>query len=289
LFPKVIIIYNLIKKNDLVILRNQSLILSIYVLFCSKILKKRIIVYLQEPVDLLAENQSKNLKYVILFKIFKVIYFSPILGQKKIYSQRIFYLPFFLHESVRNHSYIKNEIITITMIGKFYERKNHKFFIDLVNILNKKIKIIPIIIGSRPQKAIDNYDEIIKYIKKLNVKNIVIYNSIDNSKVLEILNKSHFFILPSYGEPAAFSPYEAMACGNITFLNKENRIKYNFSNLNSVYEFDIDDPLNTSKKILSVAKNSNIKSKLMETRNKILYYDSLYKRYLRFMLNNAKL
>jgi hypothetical protein len=288
-FPKVRTVYNVIQKNDLVVLRNQSIILSIYVILFSKILKKKIIIYLQEPIDILYKNQSKKIKYIILSKIFKVTYFSPIKGQKKIHSQKIFFLPFFLSESIRNHSQIKNEVITITMIGKFYERKNHKFFINLVNILNKKIKIIPIIIGSRPQKEIDNYNEIIKYIKRLNVENIVIYQSINNSKVLEILNKSHFFILPSYDEPAAFSPYEAMACGNITFLNKENRIKYNFSDLKTIYEFDINKPLHTAKKIINISKNTNMISKLIETRNKTLYYDGLYKKYLKLILNNAKL
>ena len=288
IFPRVKIIYNLINKNDYVILRNQSIILSIYVLFISKFLKKKIILYLQEPINFIQKNQSNKIKYLILSKVFDVLYFTPILGPKRIYSEKIIYLPFFLTESFYKYSKKKNEVITITMIGKFHKRKNHKFFIELTKILNKEIEIKPIIIGSNPQKEIDNYTEIVDRIESLKVKNIKIYKNINNSKVIDILNESHIFILPSYNEPAAFSPYEAMACGNILFLNKDNRIKYNFESLKNVHEFDINNTFSTAKKIINVVRNKYIKEKHIEIKDEILYRDRVYKRYLRIILNNAK-
>lgn len=282
-------LHNLIYDKDIIVLRNQSIILSMCILIIAKLNKKKIIIYSQGSKFKFCTNKLSKIKIFLLNYFFKAIYITPILGEKKIKSDKVFYFPFFLKKTLLNQKFNKeNHEYTLTMIGKFQKRKNHKFLIDLVKVLNKEIKVKAIIIGSRPpQKENDNLESIREYINKLKINNIFIHNAIDNIKVNEILKGSHFFILPSIDEPAAFSPYEALSNGNILFINKENIMNHNLKRFNCIEEINIDSTKDAAQKIIKIIKHKDLESEMQNSKRQVLKINSIYRRYLKKLLVHA--
>lgn len=126
----------------------------------------------------------------------------------------------------------KNKIFTILSVTRIIKRKRLQDVIDALAILKKKgIKIKYYIVGMKG----DYYTELVKKIKKYDLKDIIFTGAMKNKEVMKYYDKCDLFILPSIAEGLGNVFIEALArkkpiiltpnTGFSNFLkNKENAI-----------------------------------------------------------------
>lgn len=120
------------------------------------------------------------------------------------------YLPFVIEAPDFNKEYFQNNKINIFSIGKFVRRKDHLLLLKAVNLLKDKYDLSLTILGEKVEENI--FAEIEDYIENNDLKNIVqIKSNLPYDEALALYRKQDLFVLPSYNEPAAYSPLEAMA------------------------------------------------------------------------------
>jgi glycosyltransferase involved in cell wall biosynthesis len=120
------------------------------------------------------------------------------------------YLPFVIEAPDLNKEYFKNNKINIFSIGKFFRRKDHLLLLEAINSLKEKYDLSLTILGEKVEENI--FMEIKDYIDNNNLNNIVeVKANVPFDEARGIFKNQDLFILPSYNEPAAYSPLEAMA------------------------------------------------------------------------------
>lgn len=116
------------------------------------------------------------------------------------YNERIFY-PL--------ENYPKKEKIELIYAGKFSESKGFYEFIKSCNILQEKYDNISVdIIGNLTCENRAKIKEL-----NLNIKNINIYNTVNQKELANILRKKDIFVLPSYFEGLGLIAVEALGSG----------------------------------------------------------------------------
>ena len=173
-----------------------------------------------------------------------------------------------------SQDFIKNEIITkrkkrIVNVGRLVPQKNHYILIDAISKLPKKFDdYVLCIYGVGPLK-----DELLSYIKKLNLeKRVFLMGEIDN--VQEEIKDASLFVLSSNYEGLPNSLIEAMAlglpvistdcpCGGPSTLIKNN--------INGIL-VPVNDSITLTNEIKRVLNDSNLASKLGHEAKKIIDY-----------------
>lgn len=113
-----------------------------------------------------------------------------------------------------NYKYVKSDTLTITSIGNINYNKGFDIVIEALKDL--KIPYKYFIIGDGKYKK-----NLMKLIEKYDLTDKIFFTgNIDNKKVFNILEKSHFFILPSRNEAFGIVYLEAMVTKNICIGTK---------------------------------------------------------------------
>ncbi len=195
---------------EVVIIKNLQGILSLYSLWYARKFTDKVFLLIQTDKHHIKSKKKKFIVWVLkkFFKVKNII--SPlknILDQKDDFFQ---FVPFVVEAKDFNKEYFQGDRINILSIGKFMKRKDHLSLLKAVDMLKDKYKVSVTIVGEKTEDK--TWLELKEYIKKNNLEKTV--NVISNINYLEmnsIYSKNDLFVLPSYDEPAAYSPVEAMA------------------------------------------------------------------------------
>lgn len=177
------------------------------------------------PSILLTQTRKNHIKgskklfktYLWLLKKLGVIaYITPIKINQKVFNElgitNIHYLPFVFPTTLQVVSTEKMETFKILNIGKFVKRKEQLLLLRGVQKLQKEYNLELTLLGEKADAGY--FNDIQTFIVKNKMQNFVkIKLHLPYEKALEEYEKNHLFVLPSYGEPAAYSIVEAMAFG----------------------------------------------------------------------------
>jgi glycosyltransferase involved in cell wall biosynthesis len=164
-----------------------------------------------------------------LFRFLKVYaYITPIKINYDIFKKsgikNVFYLPF-VYPVEQSHIKPSGNEIKILSIGKFQKRKDQKLLLEVFAELKKEnYKIKLCLIGEAVNtKYIKHLHNFIK--KNKLTEDVCIETNMPYDKIRQVYSKYELFVLPSYNEPAAYSPVEAMANGLPVICSDENGTK----------------------------------------------------------------
>jgi glycosyltransferase involved in cell wall biosynthesis len=188
------------------------------------------------------ETLSKKIYLFILKKILRVRgLITPLKNSLSKKDDFFAYLPFVIAAPDFNKEYFKNGKVNIFSIGKFVRRKDHLALLEAVNALKDKYDLSLTILGERVEEKI--FREINDYIADNGLGKIAeIKSNLPYKEALSSYKDYDLFVLPSYNEPAAYSPLEAMAnklpiivsdtCGTKCYI-KEGKNGYVFKSHNA--------------------------------------------------------
>ena len=215
---------------DIVIVRNFKNAISIQHLLLAFLKGKRIYLYTQRNY-----RQNLGFKETFFLKALGVLgirHYTPVHGnESEPISPNTSYLPFVIETQVGRElvsSKLEHKGIRVVVIGKMEPRKK---IMEAIEIMGKISKF------NRPENELIIISECISdandsYFKKImqNIPPDIQFSlnfelNIKHEKVLAHLKKSDLFLLPSRGEPAAFSILEAMACGTAVICSDQNGTK----------------------------------------------------------------
>ncbi len=202
------------KKYDLIIIRDPVNLMSLSYLFWAKIIRLRVILYIQREIHRKNSLKIKEMLESMLLKFFKTECISPCLGKLKYKKMNnITYLPFCLNVINYKKKWFTNNKINILTIGKFIKRKNHSLLIQALSLIKKKSNFRVTIIGECSTKEhFLNLDKIKEEIR-LSGLDINILTNVSPKKMKGFYKKHDLFVLPSINEPASISNLEAMSLG----------------------------------------------------------------------------
>jgi len=258
-------------KPDVVIIRPYNKFFSFYILLLRLIYNFQLIFYVQTNEDKLKNfNFSfKFLQFFLVNFILKVKIYSPIIQNiKKLFFERIYFIPFVSKISFKKKSSKKNRFL---MIGKFVKKKNHEMFIKSLKNLNKGHKIEGTIVGevSTNEHYIE-YVRIKKLIKIYNLeRQIKIYKNISHKYIANFYHKNDFLVLPTSGDLAPITIVEALGFGCMVLCSSScgtrNYIRKNFNG----YVFEDGNQKSLNKYMIRLIKNKK-KFKKNLVKNKII-------------------
>mgnify|MGYP003645909391 CR=1 FL=1 len=214
---------------DILVIRNLKFFISIQHLILGLIFRKKIFLYTQNRYHEKVSSKRKFF-YRVLKKI-GIKHFTPVLGDvDQPIIPNTFYIPFVIDKLVEDQSIsAKSQVngIQLITIGKMNDRKNIKELVDSLFRVNffDNINNTLIIVSECITEQNYTYLNSIKERIHKNKEQIEFHLNISHSMVLDLLKSSDLFILPSHGEPAAFSVLEAMACGLAVVCSDKNGTK----------------------------------------------------------------
>lgn len=209
-------------KPNITIVRDPDRLFSLFGAIYAYILGSKIVFYSLIPMH---SNFSswKKFKLRTLVYIFRGSWMTPLFGDNLSYPEKpmrhIYYIPFAVELQNINQTHLKHQFDThfqLLMTGKYHSsRKNHKLFIDAVDILKKTYPIRAVIIGEntseRDEKALTGIKQ---YIESKNLsQHISLVINVPFKEMKTWYESSALFILPARDEPAGISVLEAISCG----------------------------------------------------------------------------
>lgn len=209
-------------KPDLVILREKSL----YSLKCYQILRKIgicTIVYNQSPLYVDDKELHRNWIHRLVDSNLPTCRITPVLRKEinpdknLIKTENSYFVPFIAEPICppEKKHWFSNGKIRILEVGKFEKRKNHLL---MLNAFEKLLQEIPdatlLIVGEVSNSFHEEYlKQVLERINESKcLKNHVsIKTNVPHNEMNAIYQSSDLYVLPSTGEPAAYSILEAMA------------------------------------------------------------------------------
>ncbi len=204
-------------KPDVILLKAYQNILAIKTLILAKRYKAKVLMFTQTTLTHIKGSKLLFKWNIKLFKYLKVsAYITPIKDNydafKNFGIDNVFYLPFVFPASYKNKNKIshKDKPVKIISVGKFVKRKSHLLLVQACNELIKQGVLLRLnIYGENPNNQY--YNETIDYIKRHSLEQYININTnISYPKIVSEYGNNDIFIMPSYDEPAAYSPVEAL-------------------------------------------------------------------------------
>ena len=153
---------------------------------------------------------KKKIAVFVLKNIFRIkAIITPIRSNKETTHPYFKYIPFVIDRHDFEKTYFKNNKINIISVGKFTVRKDHLLLLMAFKKLRKKYNISLTIIG---EELNDVYWHRINDFIKIHEleRHVTIIKNMSHEELLTVYKDYDLFVLPSYNEPAAFTPLEAM-------------------------------------------------------------------------------
>jgi glycosyltransferase involved in cell wall biosynthesis len=247
-------------KPDKVIIKDFKNVIFHSVLSFSNKYSFKVFVMIQTEV-----NKIKGSR--LLFKIYHkyiekkgvVNYISPLKQTINSFNScglyNVYYQPFIYEINDFEKIFFKDGFINILCIGKFVRRKNQLFLLKVLNKLKKfnwKLSLVG-------EKVDDKYLEEIKDFVKVNnlILRVNFYFNLKYNKMSEVYKNHDVFVLPSYGEPAAYSIVEAMAHKLPVICSKYNGTRCYIEENRNGFVFDgTENDLKNKLLILLTEKNN---------------------------------
>ncbi|MFA4953076.1 MAG: glycosyltransferase family 4 protein [Candidatus Pacearchaeota archaeon] len=196
----------------------------------SKFIIVNLLTLFSKKMIFITESQMNEFKFLCLFK-------------NKFNSKSIFIYNFIEKSNILKNKDFKDRDLTLSFVGRL---KKSKGFYDLIKVINKidnkdiKFKII----GEGPLKE-----------KVPQKDSIQVIGEISNQKVIEQLDKSQIFILPSYSETFGLVILEAMARGLVVLASDLPAIRDYFIDGRNGYLFPPGD-VEKMKELILYLKNN---------------------------------
>ena len=225
-------------KPDVILLNAYQNMLAIKTLLVTKLRKIKKLMLTQTNFTHIKGSRFLFKLNILLFKFLNVhASITPIKANfdafKNFGIENVFYLPFVFPavtfqaaiESKKDRFSTNNSEIKIISIGKFVKRKDQLLLIKAVsNLIDLKYNLKLNVFG---EKADENYfNEISTFIKNNNLsENIKLLTNVSYQSILKEYTKHDIFVLPSYAEPAAYSPVEALSNGLPVICSDQNGTK----------------------------------------------------------------
>jgi len=277
-------IFNLLrKKNPDIILMHSVPLVFITLIYCCLYKKKWIAVEHQS-------NQAKGLKdwiysFFILHSAPHIVYLTPqykneiikkfhFISRKKItIIANGVNLENFKKVMLENGN-DKNEAITISMISRMNNYRDHKTLIDAIKILSIKYQNIELYIagdGETKQKYID-------YAEKLNLHNIYFLGALNEDEIIDLLNKTNIYVHSSLKETLSTSLLQAMACQVPIIATDIDGINNLLEDKTDALLFQPENKEQLAEKIETIIDNHEIKDRIVHNAyNKVkMQYSNKY-------------
>jgi glycosyltransferase involved in cell wall biosynthesis len=145
----------------------------------------------------------------------------------------------------------------VMVILRGYEYKGDKISLEVLKIVNKKIPIHAIIVGSK--------DLVKKYSKTIGLNfSYTVFSNIDDERLSRLYSSSDAFLYTSYVEGFGLPPLEAMACGTPVVMtdNKGSR-DYAVNGLNALIS-QPGDVKSLTDNLLKVLQDDRLSERLIE-------------------------
>ena len=282
----------IVKKYDIVIIRNPNNSLALLYAICSKISKTKVVFYTQKEVYTSKNRLLKDFITKLLIRIFDANWISPCLGDANYpkVSERLEYVPFCINIEKYSKEWFINSKINILAIGKFEERKKHLLLIHALLKMNSINSFTLTIIGEVTTPEHQVYLEKVKKLISLNNIDVLIKTNVRPDKMKVYYMKSDLFVLPSVNEPASVSNLEAMSYALPVITTDTNKTScYTENNYNGYIVKSNDLADLTSKLKLLVDDKEKIKKFGFNSLQLVAKNHSanfVYKNYLNSILGN---
>lgn len=214
-FPSPVKLFKLIKKTqpDVIFVRGTksffTLITILVVWLSGKQLKLLVQTDKHDGVGF-----YRRLALFVLTRILRVEHIVSPLQNTLPSSNRIFaYAPFAISTPDCKKTFVSEGAMRIMTVGKFQGRKGQMLLLKLFKRLyDEGVNLRLTIVG----ETYDDQEEerVRDFIKERNLsERVTILTHLSHKEVRELYCEHDLFVLPSWNEPAAFSPLEAMAAG----------------------------------------------------------------------------
>jgi glycosyltransferase involved in cell wall biosynthesis len=261
-------------QPDIVLLKAYQNLLAVKTLIIAKRYKTKILMLTQTNFTHIKGSEFLFRLNIKLFKFLKVhAYITPIKSNYNAFKnfgvKNVWYLPFVYPAKEIKFKKIIGQV-KILSVGKFQKRKDQLLLLKAFNnLIIEKYDIKLCLIG---EIADEEYFVVIRnFIVENSLTDYVcIKANVPYSQMQEEYIKHDIFILPSYNEPAAYSPVEAMANGLPVICSAENGTKCYINNAENGYIFKSKDEhdlaekleilLSDKEKLFEISKNALLSS-----------------------------
>ena len=206
---------------DLVIIRERSVYSMCTNLICRK-QQIPAILYNQSP--LWDREKKMDWQHKLVWKLVPEYRITPVRYNyryqekdtgKLVEDIRTKWVPFVMELKLQPEQkvYFQGNTVTILMIGKYQERKNHLMLLRVFEKLCSKYQIELVMAGECSTPFHERYYERVEqYIREHYLESkVTLYKNQTRQQVFELYRNADVFVLPSTDEPAAISHLEAMA------------------------------------------------------------------------------
>ena len=209
-------------KPDLVILREKS----IYSMVCYRVLRKYgicTILYNQSPLYAEKSKLQRDWKHRLVDRQLPKIRITPVLTSvfkpdgKLIKDANCYFVPFIVEPACppEKKTWFSGGNVRILEVGKFERRKNHLLMLNsFEKLLHEAPNTTLMIVGEVSNRFHEAYlKEIMEKIEgsKTLKGHVAVRTNVPHSEMNAIYQNCDLYVLPSTGEPAAYSILEAMA------------------------------------------------------------------------------
>ena len=263
-------------KPDVIILKAYQNLLAIKTLIVARKFKIKVLMLTQTTFT---HIKGSKLLFRLNIRLFKKLgvyaYITPIKSNFTAFIntgiKNVFYVPFvypvattFSKSKSENSNLRTNSEIKIISVGKFVKRKEQLLLIKACHQLIKQdFEIKLTIFGENADE--DYYHKIIGYIKRNKLeKKVSIFENVSYNYLLNKYQEHDIYVLPSYAEPAAYSPVEAMANGLPVIVSSDCGTKCYINEGKNGFVFEAKNLMDLTEKIKNLISDKNRIRKMSE-------------------------